>query len=107
MPIKVQKKDGQLEDFDRNKVLGGIVKSGVNPEQAEEITKQVEAWALTAAVNGVLNSMAIRGKVLEVLRPVNPTAVEAFESYQKPPASPGGWTPPQGGQQPPSTPSFT
>lgn len=90
MPVKVQKKDGSLEDFDRSKVLNGVIKSGVTPEQAEEVARQVETWAPTTAVNGVLSSMAIRGKVLEVLRSVNPTAAAAFEAYQKPAAMPGG-----------------
>lgn len=106
VPVKVQKKDGRLEDFDRNKVLNGVVKSGATPQQAEEVTKQVEAWLSTAAVGGVVSSMAIRNKVLEVLRGINPVAAASFESYQKPAAAPGGWTPPQGGEQPPSTPPF-
>lgn len=103
MPVKVQKKDGRLEDFDRNKVINGVVKSGATPEQAEEVVRQVEAWLPTAAVNGVVSSMAIRGKVLEVLRLLNPTAAASFEAYRKP-ASGGGWMPPQGGQQSPGTP---
>jgi len=104
VPVKVQKKDGSLEDFDRNKVFNGVVKSGATPQQAEEVTKQVEAWLPSAAVGGVINSMAIRSKVLEVLRALNPVAAGAFEAYKKPPAAPGGWTPPQGGQKPPGTP---
>jgi transcriptional regulator NrdR family protein len=84
MPVKVQKKDGRLEDFDRNKVINGVVKSGATTDQAEEVVRQVEAWLPTAAVNGVVSSMAIRVKVLEVLRVLNPTAAAAFESYRKP-----------------------
>lgn len=94
MPIKVQKKGGQLEDFDRNKVSGGVVKSGVTPEEAENVTKQIETWLPTAAVNGVVVSMAIRDKVLEILRATNPTAAAAFAGYQKPPT----------GQEPPLMP---
>lgn len=98
MPVKVQKKDGRLEDFDRNKVMNGVVKSGATPEQTEEVVRQVEAWLPTAAVNGVVSSMAIRSKVLEVLRGLNPQAAVTFEAYKKPSE---GWTPPQSGQQPP------
>ena len=39
MLIKVRKKDGRLEDFDRNKVTGGLVKSGATPEQVENIAR--------------------------------------------------------------------
>ena len=94
MPIKVQKKDGQTEDFDRNKILNGVIKSGGTPEEAENVTKQIEAWIVTAAINGVIPSMQIRTKLLEVLRLVNPTAAAAFETYQKP-SEPIGSVPPE------------
>ena len=83
---KVQKKDGSLEDFDRNKILSGVVKSGASEEEAEGIAAQVEGWLTGAAVEGVVNTMDVRSKVLELLRLVNPTAADAFESYQKAPA---------------------
>jgi len=104
MPVKVQKKDGRLEDFDRNKVVNGVIKSGATPEQAEEVAKQIEAWLPTVVTGEIVGSMAIRLKVLEILRGLNPAAAASFESYQKPPAAPEGWMPPIGGGQPPSTP---
>lgn len=82
--IKVKKKDGRFEDFDRNKVLGGIIKSGASPEQGEMITSQVKTWMPGAAVNGLIRSSEIRAKVLELLRPVNPRAAATFETYKKP-----------------------
>lgn len=125
MPVKVQKKDGRLEDFQRAKVVAGVMKSGADFDQAQEVGRQVEAWVGGAAVNGVITSEAIRQKVLEVLRAVNPTAAAAFEAYRKPEQTPpemppgggqtppmegggippsGGQMPPGGAQQPPSTP---
>lgn len=83
MPIKVQKKDGQLEDFSRSKVVESVIKSGATSEQAENITQKVEGWAQAAAVNGVVKSSDIRSKVLELLRPVNPEAAGKFEAYKK------------------------
>lgn len=83
MPIKVQKKDGRLEDFDRSKISGGIVKSGATPEQAENVAAQVESWAQTTAVNGVVSAAQIKEKALEILRSVNPEAATSFESYRK------------------------
>ncbi len=82
MPIKVEKKDGRLEDFDRNKVSNGIVKSGALPAEAESIANQIETWIQSAAVDGVVKSSAIRTKVLELLRSVNPEAAAAFEAYK-------------------------
>lgn len=83
MPVKVQKKDGRLEDFNRDKVSGGIVKSGASPEEAENIAVQIETWAQGAAVNGVVKSSDIRVKVLELLRPINSAAAATFEAYKK------------------------
>ena len=83
MAVKVQKKDGQLEDFDRSKVSSGIVKSGTAPEEANNIVVQVEAWAQSAAVDGVINSSVIRGKVLELLQTANPVAAAKFEAFKK------------------------
>lgn len=84
MPIKVQKKDGRLEDFDLNKVTEGITKSGATPEQAANIAQQVQTWAQGAAINGVVKAMDIRTKVLELLRAVNSEAADRFEAYKKP-----------------------
>jgi len=81
---KVQKKDGSLQDFDRNKIINGVVKAGGSNVDAESIAAQIEAWLPTVAVNGVVNSTDIRTKGLEILRIVNPTVAAAFESYQKP-----------------------
>ena len=83
MPIKVEKKDGRLEDFDRNKISGGIVKSGASPEEAESVATQVETWARSAAVDGVVQSSDIRTKVLGLLQSVNPEVAVAFEAYKK------------------------
>lgn len=83
MPIKVKKKDGRLEDFDRNKVSGGVIKSGASPEEAKNIAAQIETWAQSAAVDGVIKSSDIRPKVLELLRSVNPKAAATFEAYKK------------------------
>ena len=82
--LMVEKKNGQQEPFDRNKIINGLLKSGAAQPEAENIVSQVEAWAQTAAVNGVIRSFAIRAKVLEFLHNINPTAAQAFESYQKP-----------------------
>lgn len=83
MPIKVRKKDGRLEDFDRNKITDGIIKSGATQEQVENIARQVETWIQDAATNGVVDSNSIKGKVLELLRPANREAADKFEAYKK------------------------
>jgi len=73
-----------LEDFDRTKIVNGLVKSGASSEQAESVASQIEAWAQSAAVNGLIRSSEIKTKLLELLQPINPAAAAKFQAYQKP-----------------------
>jgi len=82
--FKVQKKDGTIQDFDRNKMLSGMTKSGASLEEAEKVTAQIEGMLAGMAVDGVVQTVQLREKVLEVLKTVNPTAAATFENYQKP-----------------------
>jgi len=81
---KVQKKDGQVQDFDRTKIVSGVVKAGATPEEAERVAVEVENWLPTVATEGTVNVTDIRTKVLEVLGMVNPVALGVFGAYQKP-----------------------
>lgn len=82
--LQVQKKDGRLEFFDRNKILNGLIKSGASATEAEGVTSQVESWVSTAAVNNVIKTADIKIKVLELLRSANPTVAASFEAFRKP-----------------------
>jgi len=80
---KFMKKDGSLEDFDRNKIVAGVIKAGASPEDAEKVAAAVEA-GLPADAAVPVKYLDVRAKVLEVLGTVNPTAATAFATYQKP-----------------------
>lgn len=82
--LKVQKKDGSIEDFDRAKIKNGIISSGATEEQAESITTQIEAWAPSVAMDGVVKALDIKTKLLELLGGVNPVAKTSFENYKRP-----------------------
>lgn len=81
--FKVQKKNGQLEDFDRNHVYQSVMKAGGTNEEAEKITAEIETWLPGAVVAGVIPTQTIREKVLELLRPLNPVVAGDFEIYKK------------------------
>ena len=103
METKVKKRDGQIEPFDRNKIKNGLVKSGATPEQAEQVTAAIEAWAPSAAADGVIDAIAIKTKLLELLRVANPQAAATFEAYRKPAEeAPAEETP---AQEPPAQPA--
>lgn len=95
MNLQVEKKNGQLQPFDKSKVSAGLIRSGATVEEAENIATQVEAWAQTNAVNGVVKSLDLRAKILEILQTVNAAVATAFESYQKPQAVPEAATEPE------------
>lgn len=80
---KVQKKDGQLEDFDRNHVYQSVMRAGATNEEAEKVTAGVEAWLPGAVAAGVITTQAIREKMLEILRPLNSVVAGDFEVYKK------------------------
>jgi len=80
---KVQKKDGTLEDFDRNKILNGVVRAGGSPEDAQKVLAEVETWLPTVAKEGVVKSYEIRTKVLSILNQINPAVAKSFESFKK------------------------
>lgn len=82
--MKVQKNDGNLEEFDRAKIVNGILKAGGTQAEADGIAGQVEVWASNIAVDGVVKSIDIKTKLLALLGEVNPTAKASFENYVKP-----------------------
>jgi len=87
MNIRVQKRDGRLEEFDANKIRQGLIAAGATNQEAENIAQEVEGWAVANADKGFVRTAAIREKVLSSLRLVNPQAAAAFENYQKPAVS--------------------
>ena len=81
--MKVVKRDGSEEDFDRMKISGSVVKAGGTQEQGENIADQVVTWAKGVAIDGKVKTTDIGEKVLELLRPVNPEAADAYEAYRQ------------------------
>jgi transcriptional regulator NrdR family protein len=81
---KVSKKDGSLEDFDRQKVLIGVQKAGGSPEEAQKVLNAIEDWLGNSPDDTTISSSEIRMKGLQTLKEVNPYVAASFESYQKP-----------------------
>lgn len=81
--FKVQKRDGTLENFDRNKVLIGAIKSGASNAEAESLVLKVESSLQSMAINGVIKSPSIRTQILKFLRDINPKVGSSFEYYRK------------------------
>jgi len=80
---QVQKKNGTWVDFDPNKLTNGVLMAGAGRDEAQKIAADIDNWLPTVAVNNVVTSMALRTKVVEELKKLNPTVAAAYESYQK------------------------
>lgn len=84
MDLQILKNNGSQQLFDATKISAGLMKSGASLDEAQEIASQVEGWASSVAVDGVIKSLEVREKVLELLQSLNPGAAEAYENYRKP-----------------------
>ncbi|MBI3485920.1 hypothetical protein HY025_03140 [Candidatus Daviesbacteria bacterium] len=82
--LKVQKRDGTLEDFDKRKVVIGVLKAGATNAEAEKLASEIEAYCHNIAIHGAIKSQEIRTRVLETLKTSNPTLGGSFEFYRKP-----------------------
>ncbi|OGM19007.1 hypothetical protein A2686_03775 [Candidatus Woesebacteria bacterium RIFCSPHIGHO2_01_FULL_38_10] len=80
--LRVKKKDGSEEDFDKGKITAGVIKSGASEEEAEKVVQEVEIWANTVE-GGVVSTDEIAAKVVESLLGVNLKASTSFEEYRK------------------------
>ncbi|MBN1262799.1 MAG: hypothetical protein JW991_00405 [Candidatus Pacebacteria bacterium] len=81
--FKVRKKDGQLQDYDRGKVIGGLIRSGASSVEAEQVAAQVDAWLPSAILDGAINSGDLRLKIISLLEEVNLRAAANYRDYQK------------------------
>ena len=80
--MNVQKKDGSMEPFDRNKIVMAVTSAGATTQEAAEVASGVEDWMPMAIALGTVSTNQIRGKVIELLKQLNPTANAVYEVYK-------------------------
>ena len=81
--MQIKKRDGSLEEFDREKIFRGAVAAGLAEEDATPLALAVEAWAGGVAEGTVASTLEVRNKVLELLREKDSEAAARFEEYKK------------------------
>ncbi len=83
--MKVKKKNGSVEDFNREKLMNSLRKAGMeSKENVEKVATEVTNFVREKAKQGTVETSRIRGKVLEQMRAVNEGAAEKFKSFVKP-----------------------
>lgn len=83
MIVKIQKKDGSQEEYDRNKLVSSCMKAGAGHSEAEQVASQVETW-LSNLDQVSVKSEDLRNKVYGALRSLNPSVAATFEAFRKP-----------------------
>ncbi|OGM21785.1 hypothetical protein A2863_00675 [Candidatus Woesebacteria bacterium RIFCSPHIGHO2_01_FULL_38_9b] len=81
--VNVQKKDGSEEPWSYDKLVASLTKSGLPVEGAENMASKVQEWVKSEAKDGIINSGAIRDKLLEIMKSEYPAEAENYQSYKK------------------------
>ena len=80
--ISIRKNSGENEDFNFEKLLASIGKTGVPLKEAVEITKDIQVWA-ESSDNNSISSTQIRDKVIESLSVDYPAEADMYKTYKK------------------------
>jgi transcriptional repressor NrdR len=85
LPLGVRKRDGSLQAFDADKLIGGVVRAAyprpLDPNQLDAIAQRVSA--AVRAGGGELPSQRIGELVLRELREIDPVAYVRFASVYR------------------------
>jgi len=76
--MKVKKKDGKLEEFDKNKIIRVCKRAGSSEKEAEDIVESI-----SGEIYDGISTEEIRLLVLEELQRKNERAAHAFRDYKK------------------------
>lgn len=82
MDIQVIKRNGSKEAFDAEKIDRVVVASGLSPDKATILVKNIADW-VTNLKSGEISSLLLRDKVIEELKKLDPYAANMFAWYQK------------------------
>jgi transcriptional regulator NrdR family protein len=81
--VKVQKKDGRIEEFDKEKLKKSIFAAGATDSQSQLVTREVEEWLYNVALEEIIDTQTIKGKVASSLAEKNPKAAKSYQEYKK------------------------
>lgn len=80
--VKVQKNDGNVENFEKKKLLLSLIRAGAPPDQAERILLNIESW-LNSQEQKIIKSSEIRIRVVNILKRINPQAARGYKIFRK------------------------
>lgn len=80
--MKVVKRDGSLEDFEKGKITKVASAAGLEDDKAKNIAETVAMWVKEQKAEK-LSSQEIRGKVFEELKKNDARAADLYHWYEK------------------------
>ena len=80
--MKIKKREGDLQDFDRTKVYRSVLAAGASQEETNVITDQVQNW-IESLNEEVISTETIKNKVIVLLEAQNPVVAQTYQNYKK------------------------
>jgi len=77
--VKVKKRSGATQDFDKAKLKASVKKAGAKDEHATKVADN-----LASKVKEGTMTVEIRRWCITELRPLDPKAAKAYETFEKP-----------------------
>lgn len=82
MKIQVIKKDGTLEDFEKDKIERVTTAAGLSENQARKLADKISGWIKSGGKKQI-TTLQIRNQVVSQLQKINQFAANAFLWYEK------------------------
>lgn len=79
--IQVRKKDGSLEDFNREKVYNSLLAAGLTPVDADEVADQIQVWV--GESDQIISTAEIRERSIDLMKTKDVAAAERYKTYKK------------------------
>lgn len=77
--VKVKNRSGATKDFDKAKLKASLKKAGAKEEHATKVANKVAGKAKEG-----ITTIEIRRLCITELRPLDPKAAKAYETFKKP-----------------------
>jgi 2-phosphoglycerate kinase len=79
--VQVRKRDGRLEDYNRQKLYQSVIAAGLSETEADSVADQITNWVQQS--DEVVSTQQIRDRVIQFLEINNPEVSEKYKSYKK------------------------
>ena len=81
--VKIKKRGGDTEDFNFDKLLVSIGKTGIPLKDSENIAKNIQKWILKSVNKDSITSSLIKDKVIEEMYKDFPAEADSYKAYKK------------------------